>query len=220
MLQRFPQVLSARLVASIADALRDAEWMAGTGSAHGAARAAKDNLQLPPGSELARRLSGLVVDALRGHTQFMAAARPRAFGPMRVARYDTGMRYGTHLDAPIMRTPAPVRVDLSFTVFINDDYEGGELVIEDGGDPQRVRGSSGDVVAYPSTFLHRVDPITAGSRLVVVGWLQSLVRDPAQRALLFDLGATIDRLTEVHGESEDVRDLRRAQFNLLRMWAD
>lgn len=220
MFHRLEGALPPKTLGLITDALEDAEWVSGGTTAHGAAKSAKDNLQLAPGSELGGRISKLVLDALRSRREFIWATRPRAFGPLLVARYDEGMAYGTHLDAPVMRTPAPVRVDVSFTVFLNDDYDGGELVIDVDGTEHRVQARAGDVIVYPSSYLHRVDEITRGRRLVAVGWIQSLVRDPAQRKLLFDLTESTELLAAMHGETDEVQRIRRSHHNLLRMWAD
>ena len=220
MFYRLDGALPPKTLGLINDALEDAEWVSGGVTAHGAAKAAKDNLQLAPTSELAHKISKLVLDSLRSRREFVWATRAKAFGPVLVARYDKGMAYGTHLDAPVMRSPAPVRIDISFTVFLNHDYEGGELVIDVDGTERRVEARAGDVILYPSSYLHRVEEVTRGRRLVAVGWVQSLVRDPARRKLLFDLTEATDLLAAMHGETDEVQRIRRSHHNLLRMWAD
>lgn len=219
MLLELRGVLDERSLATIANDLSSAHWEPGENTAHGAAKAVKHNLQLPAGSAEGKRVTAAVVESLRAQPKFFWAARPKQFARVLVARYDEGMQYGTHLDSPIMRTPTPVRVDIAFTVFLNDDYEGGELTIESKGGERSIRGSAGDAVVYPASSLHRVEPVTRGHRLVAVGWSSSLVPDPAKREILFDLTEASETLAAQHGETAAVVKLRQSLFNLLRQWA-
>ncbi|HEY4124329.1 MAG TPA: Fe2+-dependent dioxygenase, partial [Rhizomicrobium sp.] len=148
----------------------------------------------------------------------------RVFPPL-FNRYDTDMKFDTHIDNSIRFVPgAPIRVrtDLSATLFLTEpeDYDGGELVIEDSFGEQKVKLAAGDMVLYPATSRHRVNPITRGSRWASFFWIQSMVRDDGQRALLFDLDNAIQSLRKKDGESAEAVQLTGVYHNLVRRWAE
>ena len=182
------------------------------------ARAVKMNAQAAPSAERDAVLAK-VEDALRAHPVVQSAARPRAFARLAVSRYAGGQTYGAHVDDALM---AGARADLSFTLFLTppETYDGGELVITGRIDEQAVKLNAGQAILYASDTLHRVEPVTRGERLAVVGWITSWVRDPAQREILFDLDAAIRAEAERGADPAQVLRLQRSRSNLLRMWAD
>ena len=153
------------------------------------AQGVKANDQAQPGAAL-DAVVGKVETALRAHPLFQSAARPKALTRFIVSRYNIGQTYGLHVDNALMQG---LRTDLSFTLFLSDpaSYDGGALVIEDHFEARAIKLSAGEVILYPATTLHRVEPVTRGTRLAVVGWVQSLIRDPAQREILFDLDQAV-----------------------------
>jgi PKHD-type hydroxylase len=223
MIITLPDLLDARTLDAVRQALTGAEWQDGKGSAHGKAREAKHNLVVPlehPASVAAGRL---VLERLSQHEGFRAAALPKVIMPLKFCRYDAGMGYGDHLDLPLMGTSSGgIRTDISVTVFLSDsaDYEGGDLVFASDYGSQRVRGKAGEAVLYPASTLHRVDPVVRGTRLVAISWIQSLIRDPAKRRLVFDLAQVATALDASGKSDEHARTIRQSQFNLLRMWAE
>lgn len=212
-------VLSPEECAEIRAKLARADFVDGKTTAGWHARLVKENEQARHHDPEARRVLDLARRRLLDHPVFVAAARPKAFAGLLLSRYRPGMHYGRHVDDAIM---GGLRTDLSFTLFLcePDSYEGGALVIEDAEGESEVRLPAGSLYLYPSTTLHRVDPVTRGERLAVVGWVRSFVRDPLAREILFDL-ETVRRLEfERHGKS-DVFDLvSKSLANLLRCWAE
>lgn len=177
------------------------------------ARGVKDNEQAAPGPETDAVLSK-VQAALTAHPVFQAVAYPRSFARLMVSRTSGGGQYGDHVDNALI---GGVRADISFTVFLSDpdSYDGGDLTISDRVENRRFKLPQGQVIVYPSNTLHRVEPVTRGERLVVIGWVQSWVSDPARREILFDLWRAIDT-----AETPDqARLLSKSRSNLLRMWA-
>lgn len=181
------------------------------------AREIKENEQAAASPEL-QAILDKVEKNLRANSAFMSAARPRHFVGLMLSRYHDGMAYGTHVDDALM---AGGRTDLSFTLFLSEEgsYEGGELVIEDYIEDQAIKLQAGDMVLYPSNTLHRVAPVTRGERLVIIGWLQSWVRDPAKREILYDLDQSITEAWAQTGKSAQLDRLTKTRSNLLRMWA-
>jgi PKHD-type hydroxylase len=225
MLLQIPDVLSAPQVAAMRARLDGAPWADGNAtSGHQSARA-KQNEQLPEESTEARELGGRVLEALQSSALFFSAALPKHVYPPLFNRYGTGMTFGNHVDNAI-RTHAVsrlrMRTDLSATLFLSapGDYDGGELLVEDTYGVQRVKLDAGSMVLYPSTSLHRVEPVTRGTRVASVFWVQSMVRDDAQRSTLFDLDMAIVRLTHAHPEDPALVSLTGVYHNLLRMWAE
>ena len=182
------------------------------------AQGVKSNDQAQPGAELDAVLAK-VEAALRAHSLFQSAARPKALTRLIVSRYNIGQTYGLHVDNALMQG---LRTDLSFTLFLSDpeSYDGGALVIEDHFEARAIKLSAGEVILYPSSTLHRVEPVTRGTRLAVVGWVQSLIRDPAQREILFDLDQAVDACFAAEGKSAQFDRLSKTRSNLLRMWVE
>ena len=227
MLLHIENVLSAEQVAHCRRRLQDAAWSDGRITAGHQSARAKHNAQLDESDPLARELGAVVLDAISRHPTFFAGALPRRVYPPLFNRYAQGQSFGFHVDNAIRydwrATPAePVRTDLSATLFLSDpeDYDGGELVIEDSYGEHRVKLPAGDLVLYPGSSLHRVEPVRRGSRLASFFWIQSLVRSETQRRILFDLDLAIQQLTgRLPGDEELVR-LTGVYHNLLREWTD
>lgn len=160
-----------------------------------------------------------VSKALLAHELVQAAARPRHIVSLIMSRYSQGMSYGTHVDDAMMNG---ARTDLSFTLFLNepDQYEGGELVIDDPAAERPFKLSAGSMLLYPSNTLHRVNKVSSGERLVIVGWIRSLVRDPGQREVLFDLDRTIAAIRNRQESSDLLPLLLKSRSNLMRMWME
>lgn len=182
------------------------------------AQGVKANDQAQSGPEL-DAVVAKVEAALRAHPLFQSAARPKALTRLIVSRYNIGQTYGLHVDNALMQG---LRTDLSFTLFLSDpeSYDGGALVIEDHFEARAIKLSAGEVILYPATTLHRVEPVTRGTRLAVVGWVQSLIRDPAQREILFDLDQAVDACFATEGKSAQFDRLSKTRSNLLRMWVE
>jgi len=183
------------------------------------AKLAKDNQQADPSDAGLRAASELVAERLLQHELFALAVRPKRLAPVMISRYAQGKSYGSHTDDAMM---GGLRSDVSFTVFLNgaSDYEGGELVLERPEGEQSFKLEAGDAVVYPSTSLHRVNRVERGTRLVAVGWAQSLVRRAEQRELLFDLDTARRRLFAREGKSAEFDLLSKCVSNLLRDWAE
>ena len=187
------------------------------------ARTVKRNQQASSQEPAIAALRDEVMQTLSAHTLFQIAARPRRMKPVMFSRYQQGMTYGNHVDDAVMPTPqGPMRTDLSFTIFLGDpdSYEGGELVTETTQGEQRFKLPAGSMILYPSSTLHRVDPVTQGQRLAAVGWLQSQVRQPEQREVLFDLDTTRRQIFERDGKTAEFDSISKSLANLLRMWAE
>jgi len=223
MLLEIPGVLKPDQVAHFRSRLDGAGWVDGNvTSGHQSARA-KYNEQIPEQSAEARELGEVILVALSRSPLFMSAALPRQVFPPLFNRYRQGMTFGNHIDAAIRShgpTGVRIRTDISATLFLSapSEYDGGELLIEDTYGVQRVKLEAGSLVLYPATSLHRVEPITRGTRTASFFWIQSLVREDAQRALLFDLDMSIVRLTKDHPGDPTLVSLTGVYNNLLRMW--
>jgi PKHD-type hydroxylase len=227
MLLHIEQVLNAdELQQARALSGPDAPWVDGRRSAGPQAVHAKNNEQLAQDSDASRTLQALVLAALNRHALFFSAALPkRIFNPL-VNRYGGEANfYGNHVDGAVLHSRADgqrVRSDVSATLFLAEphEYDGGELVIEDTYGSQRIKLAAGDLVLYPSTSVHRVEPVTRGHRVASFFWVESMVRSDEQRRLLFDLDMSLMRLRQTHGESPETVRLAGTYHNLLRMWAD
>jgi len=225
MLTYHAAVLSPDEVARCRAALAEADWQDGRATAGPQSALAKHNLQLPESSSVAKELGELVLSALRRNEEFLAAALPLKVFPPLFNRYDVGRSFGAHVDNAIRFSSAGARyrTDVSCTLFLSDpgDYDGGELVIEGPHGEQRVKLPAGDAVVYPASSVHRVEPVTRGSRLAAFFWIQSMVRDDGQRALLHGLDAAIGEARAALGDQHRaVIGLTGAYHNLIRMWAD
>ncbi|MBF2035422.1 MAG: Fe2+-dependent dioxygenase [Leptolyngbyaceae cyanobacterium T60_A2020_046] len=220
---QIPQLLTPEELDTLTKTLAQADFVDGKVTAGNLAKLVKDNRQLKPNSTAAQHLRRLVIAALQRSELFHAAARPRAVHSILFSRYDAGMAYGRHVDNALMAVDGEMfRTDLSFTVFLSepDTYDGGELVIEGADDEQSFKLPAGAAIVYPSTTLHRVEPVTRGTRLVVVGWVQSLVRSAEQREILFDLEVVRRSLFSQAGKTDEVDLLAKTASNLLRLWAE
>jgi PKHD-type hydroxylase len=226
MLICIPEVLTKRQVAHFRQIMADAEWEDGRSTAGSQSSLVKNNLQLPQDGPAARELGDLVLDALAASSMFVSAALPAKIFPPLFNRYGVGHGFGLHVDNAIRgvpKTPIRIRTDLSVTLFLSEaeEYDGGELVIEDHVGSQEVKLAAGDLVLYPSTSLHLVRDVTRGERLASFFWLQSMVRDNVARALLFDLDQTIQSLSARLGAGDPACvKLTAVYHNLIRTWAE
>ncbi|WP_404384742.1 Fe2+-dependent dioxygenase [Caenispirillum salinarum] len=222
MLLCIADVLSADDLAALDGLLESGDFQPGTKTAGWNARLVKKNEQMA-GDSL-RKAQKIVLDALNRNATFSAAAVPKQILPPLVARYSNDMTYGNHVDDSLMRGPdgRAVRTDVSTTVFISapEDYEGGELTMETTAGTQRYKLPRGAAIVYPSTTLHRVEPVTAGERRVAVTWTQSLVRDPAHREMLFDLERARRTIFDKDGKTPVFDLLSKTWSNLMREWAE
>ncbi len=216
MLLQIADVLDRPTLAAIRDALaRPSLWEDGGETAKGRARAVKNNLQARLSDPAAKGVSETIAAAILANDTIRAAALPAAIARLMLNRYDEGMEYGAHVDAPYIDG---VRTDLSFTLFLNepDEYGGGALVIDSAGAEDAVRLPAGSLVLYPSTYLHRVERVTRGSRFAAVGWIRSRVRSAERRAMLFELETALADLAAA-GAPGPVRDrLANLRNNLIR----
>lgn len=225
MLLHVPDVLTAEQVAGARAQLDATEWVDGRVTAGHQTARAKDNLQIPEDHPTARKLGAAVVDALQRHPLFVSAALPlRVFPPM-FNKYQGGQSFGNHVDNAIRQIPGTshrIRTDLSATLFLSapDEYDGGELCVEDTYGVHRVKLPAGHLVLYPSTSLHHVTPVSRGARVASFFWIQSLVRDDAQRTLLFDLDNAVQRLSQDVPDHPSTVQLTGVYHNLLRQWSE
>jgi len=225
MLIRIAKLLDAAQLAHFRAELATVEWSDGRGSAGYLAQQVKRNQQLPDDHPTGRKLGEIVLRVLATNALFTAAALPQKILPPLFNCYGPEQTYGRHVDGairPVAGTPLRVRTDLSATLFLSDpeDYDGGELVIEDTFGPRNVKLKAGDMVLYPGTSVHKVNPITRGKRLASFFWIQSMVREDHKRALLFDLDRGIQRIAAEHPGQAALTDLAGVYHNLLRLWAD
>lgn len=226
MLLAIPQVLSAADLSAVKTALEGAEWVDGNETSGAQARGAKRNAQVRQGSSVGVELGNLILDRLGASAAFVSAALPLKTLPPLFNRYAEGQAFGTHVDNAIRRVPGTsirLRTDLSATLFLSDpaDYDGGELVVEGAFGAQSVKLPAGDLVLYPASSLHHVTPVTRGERVASFFWVQSMVRDDGERALLFDLDQSVQALTaRLSANDAEVVRLSGLYHNLVRRWAD
>lgn len=222
MLLQIPGVLKPAEVASLRESLGTASFEDGGATAGFAAKQVKRNLQVPQNSESGRKLAALVLEALKRNTVFFSATLPhRIHGPL-FNRYDTGMTYGEHVDNALMGSPTTVRTDVAATLFLTapEDYDGGELTVHDSYGAHRIKLAAGNMIVYPATSRHRVEPITRGSRVAAVMWIQSLVRDEMHRRLLFEMDVAIGALRKQKANQKEVATLTSVYHNLIRLWSE
>ncbi|MDR2870933.1 MAG: Fe2+-dependent dioxygenase [Xanthomonadaceae bacterium] len=226
MLLHIPKVLGSDQVRQFRQAMDSAEWVDGLATSGIQSAMVKKNWQLPEGVPLTRQLGDVVLDALGKSPRFIAAALPLKVYPPAFNRYAEGQTYGTHIDnaVRILRgTDFRVRGDLSATLFLSepDDYDGGELVVQDTYGEHRVKLPAGDLVLYPASSEHCVTPVTRGVRVASFFWIQSMVRDEGARRMLFDLDTAIQGLVPAVGNDDpNVVRLTGVYHNLLRRWAE
>lgn len=213
-------VLDGAGVSSLRETISAGVFIDGVLSSGWASRLVKNNEQLGAGPAL-EAAQQQVIATLRTNPVFAAAVMPRHFAPPLFARYQPGMEFGSHMDNPLMG-PDHMRADVSVTIFLSDpdSYDGGELVMETSGGETAYKLPAGSAVTYPTTMLHRVEPVTRGVREVAVTWVQSLFRRPDQREILFDLERTARAIFEREGKSEHYDLINKSTSNLRRMWVD
>jgi PKHD-type hydroxylase len=225
MLLRVPEVLSPDALARCRAIVEAADWADGRITAGSQSEQVKNNRQLPEDGEAARAARALVLEGLSRSALFFTGALPKKIFPPLFNRYDGATNaFGNHIDNSVRTwaaTGAHVRTDLSATLFLSDpaEYDGGELVIEDTFGTQAVKLAAGDLILYPASSVHRVNPVTRGTRLGSFFWIESMVRDDAQRKLLFDLDMAILALRESDGDTDTAVKLTGCYHNLMRMWA-
>jgi len=224
MLLHLPALLTPQEVNTVRAALEQADWHDGRATAGHLAVAVKANQQLPVDSPLAAQWGDLILDKLGAHPLFISAALPLKVLPPRFNRYAGGGTYGNHIDNALFSLPGTalrVRTDVSTTVFFSEpqEYDGGELVIEDTYGQHAVKLAAGDAIVYPGSSLHRVNPVTRGVRYGSFFWTQSMIASAEKRRLLFDLDQQIQQLTQRHPQDPALATLSGTYHNLLRMWA-
>ena len=224
MLLHIPDVLSREQVMQMRAMLDAADWTDGRETVGAQGAQVKRNQQLPDASPLRQQLGQLVLAALAGNPLYHAAALPlRTLSP-RFNRYQGGGQYGFHVDGAVMALSgdAQLRSDVSCTLFLSepDEYDGGELIVNDTYGEHEVKLPAGDLIVYPSSSLHRVVPVTRGARVASFFWVQSLIRDDGRRRLLFELDASIQRLTRSGADAAALLQLTGVYHNLLRQWAE
>ena len=225
MVVHIPHVLSQDQLAALQSRLDAASWADGRVTAGYQSAQAKSNLQLPQEDSVARELGDEVLRALERSPLFISATLPRRVYPPLFNRYHIGMSFGAHVDNAIRQIPGTahrLRTDISATLFLSspEHYDGGELVIEDSYGTHSAKHAAGDLVVYPATSVHRVLPVTRGTRTAAFFWIQSMVRDDADRSLLFDIDNAVRELTRTGGHSESLVRLTACYHNLLRRWGD
>jgi PKHD-type hydroxylase len=223
MLLTIPRVLPSDKLEQVRLLLAKAEFIDGRLSAGTTAVRVKHNQELPAAAPQMEQLNRLVMGALVQHPVYQAAAMPYRIASPFYARYTAGMSYGDHVDDPVMGPPGgQYRSDISTTVFLSgpEDYEGGELVIRTAYGEERLKLPAGDAVIYPSSSLHHIDEVTAGERLVAVTWTQSMLRNPQQREVLYQLYRARESLLRTQPDSEVATQVDHAYVNLVRLWAE
>jgi PKHD-type hydroxylase len=227
MLVQIPRLLSQDQVRAVCAKLEvaDAPWVDGRATAGHQGARVKHNQQIAENSPLGAELGDMILAALERNPLFISAVLPQRVYPPLFNRYSGGMQFGSHVDGSVRLLPGSghkIRTDVSATLFLAppDSYDGGELLIEDTYGTHSVKLGAGDLVVYPASSLHRVAPVTRGTRLASFFWAQSMVRDDGQRALLYDLDRSIQDLNQQHAAHPALVGLTGVYHNLLRMWAD
>jgi PKHD-type hydroxylase len=218
-----PNVLTAEELGAIRGELRDASFIDGADTAGWSAREVKKNLQVAADTENQARLRDIVRTAFMRNALLQTAVLPVALTQPLFNRYDVGMQYGQHVDAPVMGgVGSAVRTDVAITLFLSDpaSYDGGDLVVGASGMEYGFKLDAGSAIAYPANSLHHVTPVTRGSRRAAILWVQSQVRDPAKRELLWDLDNAKRQIFGREGKSATFDTISKSHANLLRMWAN
>jgi PKHD-type hydroxylase len=229
MLFNIPDVLNAQQLVQARQILEQAEWVDGKATAGVQAAKSKDNMQIPEGHPAGRQLGEMILQALGKSPFFMAAALPLHVYPPMFNRYSGGQQFGTHVDNAVRQVPGSghkIRTDISATLFFAapEEYDGGDLMIEDTYGVKAVKLPAGHLVLYPSTSLHHVRPVTRGVRVCSFFWIQSMIRDDMQRSILFDLDQSIQRLgrdlPDQPVAAQTAVQLTGVYHNLLRQWTE
>lgn len=224
MLITIPAALTSEEVKTCRNLLENAQWEDGKKTAGYLAKGVKSNLQLASDNPTAKKLSEFLLGILHSNPTFIAAALPNRILPPRFNKYEGGGAYGFHIDNAIFPHPATgqqIRTDVSSTVFFSDpdEYEGGELIIEDTYGQQSVKLNAGDIVVYPGNSLHKVNPVTHGTRFASFLWTQSMVREAHKRSILWELDQSIQSLAQLDLDAEHLARLSGVYHNLIREWA-
>lgn len=224
MLIHIPEVISKAQVSQFRELLTKADWIDGRATVGAQGAQVKRNRQLPVDSPVARQLGEIILKAIYANPIFMSAALPLRTVPPLFNSYEGGEHYGLHVDGAIRLVPGSnlsLRTDVSSTLFLSepDEYDGGELVVQDTYGSHEVKLPAGDLILYASTSLHKVEPVTRGARVCSFFWTQSMVRDDWQRNMLYELDTNIQQLREKVGDSEEILGLTGHYHNLLRQWS-
>jgi PKHD-type hydroxylase len=226
MMMHVPEVLDKATLARVRTIVDGAQWVDGRATAGTQSGQVKNNRQLPEDSEAAKQARAMVLEALGKSALFFTAALPKKIFPPLFNRYGgANNAFGNHIDNAVRTlrgTSLHVRTDISGTLFLSapEDYDGGELVVEDTYGTRSVKLPAGDLILYPSSSVHRVQPVTRGARIASFFWIESMVRQDERRRLLFDLDLSILALRQAHGDTDPVVRLTGCYHNLMRMWAD
>jgi PKHD-type hydroxylase len=225
MILHVPNVLNGEQVARCREVITQLKWVDGRVTAGHQSALVKNNLQLPEESPEARELGDMILGALERHPLFISAALPSRVFPPIFNRYDVGMSLGTHLDNSVRQitgTPFRIRTDLAATLFLSqpDEYDGGELIIDDVFGAHAAKLPAGEMVLYPASSLHHVTPVRRGTRLASIFWVQSMVRDESHRRLLFELDMAIQQVNQALPNHAAVVALTNCYHNLLRRDAE
>ena len=224
MMLHIPEVLTPDQVANMRQRLDASNWVDGRETVGEQGAKVKNNRQLPELSPLGRELGETILKALVGNPLFVSAAIPFRYVPPLFNRYEGGEHYGFHVDGSIRSIPGTnlnLRTDLSCTLFLcePEEYDGGELVVSDTYGEHEVKLPAGDLILYPSSSLHKVEPVTRGARVCSFFWIQSMVADDGKRTMLFELDRNIQQLREKVGDTPEIVGLTGHYHNLLRQWA-
>lgn len=222
MIFSIPNVLTLQEVEKITNNLAEGEFVDGKLTAGWHAKLVKNNQQLKSKTTTAKQLTEQIISALQRNSLFQTAVRPRAIHSVLFSRYEVGMSYDRHVDNALMNNSRLWRTDVSFILFLSspNTYQGGELVIESADEEKAYKLEAGCAIIYPSTSLHRVNPVTEGTRLVAVGWIQSIIRDPGEREILFDLETARRVIFNREGKTAEFDLISKSIANLIRKWAD
>lgn len=225
MMLHIPQVLTPEQVRAMRTALDSADWTDGRATVGAQGAQVKRNRQLPETSALGMELGRAILAALAVHPLYVSAALPLRSVPPLFNSYAGGEHYGAHVDGAVRQVPGgapPLRTDLSCTLFLADpdDYDGGELVVVDTYGTHEVKLPAGDMILYPSSSVHKVEPVTRGTRVCSFFWVQSMVREDARRGMLYELDQAIQSLRMRVGDCDEVVALTSHYHNLLRLWAE
>lgn len=226
MMLHIPEVLTKAAVADLRQLIDAGQWVDGNATSGSQSALAKRNEQLAEGTDAARIAGDHVLDALARSPLFVTAALPQTVFPPLFNRYAGGQTFGTHIDNSVRQSrdgSVRIRSDLSATLFLSEpeDYDGGELLVEDTYGVHEVKLPAGDMILYPASSLHQVTPVTRGARTASFFWIQSMVREDARRALLFQMDIAIQQLAgKVGAGAPELVSLAGAYHNLLRMWAE
>lgn len=217
MIVQISNVIDAETIRSLVAGLDEKQFTDGTATAGWAAKEVKNNQQLL--GKKSQVVTELLLKRLQQNSLVQSAMRPKQVARTAINRYQSGQSYGTHMDDSLMNG---VRTDVSFTLGLSplSDFEGGELVIEETSGERAWRLGEGDILMYPSHYLHRVEPVTQGTRLAMIGWVQSLIKQPHYREMLFDVEQSLKSEFDTHGKSDNFDRLTKVFHNLMREWAE